>query len=470
MSMFSRQLCPVPARALPSLIVMALMCAAGGTVSAQIPPNATPEQIKKITDDATALKLAYEALTGAETARKTLAASQDAGKQSAADQLAAVKAAKDLADAQKAQADAEKAQTDAAVAAAKARIGEVPASGYTGAAEMAAGAGNAEAMLLGAVAVNQIADKLAQALKTDKPVDVTKLLLYASQTVPDFQALLAFNAQFEALDFAVRQARETTKGADIDVDMGLAASVGMVGLGLDAINKVLAFFKTDYKFQGIEVASSDTMLLVAVAQQLRVAGIASEIPAVYHPSAASGAGAVMDRSTALYGWALEARQRIRLHGLAQARLDAELAQKIKDKAEAEAKALQDRIQKVKEAIAVWTAVGDRIDAWAKQAAGADDKGNVPLATIVRQSALRLALDNGGAMVVLQLHKMAGTGYTKKNLWSSLGANPFYVMGGAVASVMAFHGKTGVVFSSALVPWHGGYHSVSDIKSVVNRSQ
>jgi len=450
-------------RRLVFAIVFALCGATGESVSAQIPANATPEELKKIKDEATARREAYEAVLAAENARRALETSQVNG-----DQAAATKAAKDLADARKAQADAQKAEADAALAAAKAKFGEIPDSGYKGSAEMGTNAGNAEAMLLGSVAVNTIAGKLASSLKADKPAEVKRLLLYTSQTVPDFQALLAFNAQYDALDLAVRKAQDATKGADAEIVASLAMGVATVGLGFDAINKVLGFFKSDFKFQGIDVASSDGMLLASLAQSLRKQGIGVEVPATYQPGATEGARAMLDRVALLYEWAQRARQKIQQLGEALKRREAEHAQHIKNKADSEAEKLAPRIAKVKEAIAIWTAVADRIDAWAKQTSGADDKGDVPLATIVRHAAVRASLEDGGALVVLQLHKVAGTGYTKKNLWSSLGANPFFVMGGAVASVMAFHGKTGEVFSSALVPWHGGYHSVSDIEAVVNR--
>jgi len=437
------------------LALLTLLVALGGPVTAQIPPNATPEEVKKIKDDATAQKEAYEALTSAENAKKAWAAAQDASRQALADQSAAAKAAKDLADAQKAQADAEKAQADAAAAAGKAKFGDIPASGYSGTADMGAGAGNAEAMLLGSVAVRQIASKFAASLKQDKPAGVATLLLFTATTVPDFQALVAFNAQFEGIEFAFDQTTAATKGVDI-APVGLATfSVAAVGLGLDALNKVLGFFKSDYKFQGIAVDSTDGMLLTALAQELRKQGVPCEIPAVYQPRALDGAGTTLEKFNKLSARGSQAREKARLHELAQTQLEAEQAAKLKDKKDAEAAALQPRIQKAKEAAAIWKALADRIDAWAKQVAVADDKGNVPMVTILRQAALKAALDDSAALVVVQLHKVAGTGYTVKNIWSSLGANPFHVAGGAVASVMAFDGKSGQVFSSALLPWHGG---------------
>ena len=117
----------------------------------------------------------------------------------------------------------------------------------------------------------------------------------------------------------------------------------------------------------------------------------------------------------------------------------------------------------------WTIVSDAIDAWSKTATTADDKGNVPLATVLRQAAIRQKLDSGAAFMVVQVYQAAGTAYTKKNIASSLWGNPFFIMGGAVAGYSLFDGKSGRVISSALVPLHGGYLSVDEVESLVNEA-
>lgn len=464
----------------------------GGPVTAQVPANATAEELKKIKDDATARSATYLELTKADNARKAWEASQDPSKQAVSDQSAAVTAAKDLADmqkaqaeaekakaeaiqaasnqsiatkaakelaeARKAQADAEKAQADAELAAAKAKFGEIPSSGYTGAVEVGTGAGGAEAMLLGSVAVNEIANNFTEVIKRDQPQGLTKLLLFTTQTAPDFQALLAFNTQFDALKYAIDEAKKSTE----DVERPKAAGVVALGLGLEAINKLLAFFKTDYKFQHVEVETSDSMLLTALAGKLGSKNIKVELPSLFFPAALANASTVLDQTTKLYNSGLDARQRVLDYESTQGEIEKQLAAKPDDET------LKQKLQKVKEAVGIWKTLADRIDGWAKQSAGADDKGNVPLATIIRQAAIKNELDAGAGFVVVQLYKVGGTTYTKKNLVSSIGGNPFYVMGGAVASLTAFNGKDGQVFASALVPWHGGYLSVSDIQSVVNQ--
>lgn len=221
------------------------------------------------------------------------------------------------------------------------------------------------------------------------------------------------------------------------------------------------------------------MLLAALAGELR-ATIPTQVPAMYQPAAPASAASALDAIAEPFNWAQQATERKQRHEEAQPGLESQIADKLKikadekarpedrAKADTDARELQARLQKVKGAVALWKALAERLDAWTGKLGTADDKGNVPLSNVVRQAALRAELDAGAALVVVQLHKVAGTGYTKKNLWSSLWANPFFVMGGAVASMTAFDGKTGEVFSSTLQPWHGGYHSVLDIAAAVNQ--
>lgn len=468
-------------------------------MEAQIPDNATLEQLQKIKAEAEAKRQALEELAKVEAARKALEALktppkptdaelaaaaksakevaeaqlaianaqksldalQDPAKGAAADQAAAVKAAKDLADAQTAASTAQKAQSEAALAAAKAKMGEIPASGYSGAVELGIGSGTAEAMLLGADAVNSVSAQMALRIKEDLKVGAT-LLLFPSASVPDFQALTAYNAQFNAIQAAVVLAQQTTSDKP-EANAGVKLeSVGTLGLSLDAINKVLAFAKTDYKFVGIDVASSDVMLVSALSRRLTKHGFKVEVPATFKAGLQSISNAVIAKSMQVYQWSAEAKRRIKLYEAAIVEMDKQL------KAKPDDQALKDALQKIRESLLTWKGVSDAIDGWTKQLTGADDKGNVALAVVIRQAAIQQGLDAGAAMVVVQLHKVAGSAYTKKNIWSSLGANPFFVMGGAVAGYVALDGQSGQVLSSMLAPWHGGYHSVSSVEAEVNR--
>ncbi|MCX5829882.1 MAG: hypothetical protein NTV58_18095 [Deltaproteobacteria bacterium] len=389
----------------------------------------------------------------------------------ASDQLKKIKDMADAqtatANAQMAAANAQKAQAEAEVAALKAKIGEIPASGYTGATELGAGAGSAEAVLLSAIAVNDIAKKFAERMKKDIPIvgtqKVTKIILTASTTVPDFQALMVFSTQYASLQIAIAAARkeaEITHATDTGVKL---ESVAAIGLGLAAINNILAFAKTDFKYVGFDVTATDSMLLNATARHLKAENATVEIPSLYLPDAMAISNPGLKMTSQVLDWSKEAKRNIKLFEAAQARLEKQSADAPSNQE------LKDKLQKVKDSLAIWKAVSDAIDAWVKQVTTADDKGMVPLATIIRQSAIKQKLDGGASLVIIQLHKLVGTGYTKKNLWSSLGANPFFMAGGAVASYVAFDGPNGAVLSSMFLPVHGGYHSVSEIEEVVNNA-
>ncbi len=435
----------------------------------ELPSNPTPEALKKFVEEATQRTAAVAALTAEINARKGLAAAQDTSKSPLADQLAAVKAAKDLADAKKAQADAERAQAEAAGAAAKARFGDIPKSGYSGTAQLNAGAGQAEALLLGSVAVMNIAARMACSLKADLPEGVTKLLLCTPTTLPDFQALQAFNAQRAGFKLAFDRAERAAPGARRS-EM-LAAAVPTVGLALDALNSVLGYFKSDFTFQGIEVASTDGMLLAALAGALKARGIPTQVPALYQAAASATVGDIVEP----FRWAQQARERVLQLEQALSELDRQIAEALRTPPESPAGAdtgsvvLQRQAREAKDALALWKPLADRLEAWTAQLGTSDDKGSVPLSTIVRQAGLRAGLDTDTALAVVQLHKVAGSAYAKRNLLTTLfWFNPFFVMGGAVATMTAFHGKTGEVFSSVLQPWHGEYHSVPDVTFAVNK--
>lgn len=377
------------------------------------------------------------------------------------DPVSAQTSAKDLADTKTAEANAQKAQAEAQLAAVKAMLGEVPASGYSGAVELGTAAGSAEAVLLSAVAVNDAAAEFATRISADLP-NAKKFALTSSAAVPDFQMLTAFYVQLEAFRsaYALAQATASVPEQKPKAEVVEAAAIG---LGLDAINKLLAFAKTDYKFVGFDMTgSSDAMLLSALARCMRKPDVTVEFPSVYLGTLAAP-NPVLAETSKIGQWSYNARKSIKHFEAEQATVEKALAAAPNDQG------LKDRLEQSKDALAVWKAVSESIDAWVSRVSATDGNGNVPLATIIRQSALKQKLDSGACLVVVQLHKLVGTGYTKKNIWSSLGRNPFLVAGGAVAGYVAFDGQSGEVKSSMFLPVHGGYHSISDVVEVVEHA-
>ena len=441
-----------------ALIMVATLTFSGAPVSAQT-PAATVADLKKQKEEAEAQRDAYKAQLEAEQARRAYEAVLDPVKQGEAAQAAAIQAAKNTADAQTAAANAQKAQSEAELAALKKRLGDFAGSGIGGTAELTGNAGMAEATLLGSLAVNAIAAKFAESL--EKVNSQGPMVFTTATTVPDFQALTAFETQFLAINAAVAAARAATSDKPADNAGVRTESVAAIGLGLEAVSKILSFAKTDYKFVNLEVASADAMLLRALAALIKGKNKDVEIPAFYVADAMSANNQVLARAAEINKLSLEARSRTKFHEAAQAAFEKQIVAAPADET------LKAGLQKARSAVSTWKAVADAIEAWSKQLTTADDKGNSPIATIARQSAIKRKLDAGSALVIVELHKVAGTGYTKKNLFSSLGANPFFVMGGAVASYVALDGASGKVLAAQMLPLHGGYHSVSDIAAIVN---
>lgn len=106
--------------------------------------------------------------------------------------------------------EAEKATCDAKLAALKAQIGELQNSGYTGGVAVGAKAGQMEAALLAAKAVNvaaiAIAARIPDSSSSDNPKP--KFLLYTAGRPLDSQAYLMFKTQLSVVNALLEKATE----------------------------------------------------------------------------------------------------------------------------------------------------------------------------------------------------------------------------------------------------------------------
>jgi len=152
------------------------------------------------------------------------------------------------------------------------------------------------------------------------------ILVFGATTVPDFQALTAFKAQYAFLEGVFNRATTAAPPGDVSARVTtFLAPVAAIGLGLDAINKLLAFAKTDYTFAALEVTGTDAMLLTAVAHELpsRVATV--QFPAVYSADIVNSVNLVFDQITKVYDLGVQARQNQRAYEAAQVQAEKELA-------------------------------------------------------------------------------------------------------------------------------------------------
>jgi len=314
-------------------------------------------------------------------------------------------------------AEAEKAALEAEKNLINEKIGKVDDSGIGGETTLAttnSDAGKAEAMLLGAVALNEIADRFADQISRDIPQGAT-LLLFPSSERLDFDALRAFNVSYEIV-MKHRDKRESLEGKG---DTGRSL-LPWIGPAADLTKNLLSLFKTDYTFYSIGIESTDAMMLDALSNSLRkkYAGtITLRRPGAYRPDVGSMPSVLMDKL-----------------------MELELLAGTVPAADSLLKNLEN------------------VDTETKRSG---------FSAVVEQAVLFDAINQQNTYIVkVESAQAAGSMYTKKNLWSSIGSNPFHVMGGAVASYAAYEGSSGIVVSSLLVPVHGGYQSVSKIRKFI----
>jgi hypothetical protein len=391
------------------------------------------------------------------------------------DHVPAAKAAKDLADALKAAAEAQKSQSEAQLAAFKAMVGEVPTSGYAGTVELKDKAGSTEAALLAALAAKSaaenIARRLAHALTTSNPRQ--SVLLFSSSEVPNFQALIAFRSQTAVVEKAFDKAEQLSKDADTKAPPPMKFKVeavpvaGAAGLALDAVNKLLGFFRTDYTVGGIELSLDDSLLVQALAGNILDLDehITVKLPALYNATALTDpVSAIMNEATQL---SLQ-----RLGGTEKASREDQLSTCFADDAGKQTDLatktdLLSNARAHKDAADGWRAAIALCDGFFSKLTTADDKGVILLTSIVREGVVADALHNGHWLLVVKIHKSGGSYYTKKNMWSFFSGMPFYHMGGVVASYILIDGKEGSVRKSGVVPVHGGFVAARELQQHVN---
>jgi hypothetical protein len=126
--------------------------------------------------------------------------------------------------------------------------------------------------------------------------------------------------------------------------------------------------------------------------------------------------------------------------------------------------LQGLAERQKVAWSKWTAVIALYDSLFGKLAVPDEKGSVLVVNVIKEWVIDEALKGGGYLLILKTQKAGGSAYTKKNMWTSLGAMPFFVAGGAVASFVLLEGASGKISTAGVIPIHGGYRRVDAIEN------
>lgn len=254
-----------------------LILIVGGTTMAQA--QGTTEDWKVREEAAKARKGALDAEAAAAEAEVTrlialkklsdAQAPADPAKTATADAVATAKAAKDVADAKKAQADSE-------LAAFKAKIGEVPSSGIQGSVAIGDKAGSMETALLAARATATASRDIAKAVKTKVGANATVVIFPAGES-PDLKGLREFRAASELLKAEIIVSMRNVSAATNDNELPIAAA----GVAIDAVTKLLGFFRSDFNVGGSELTADQGALAEAVSGQLRSPASGTNIPIVY---------------------------------------------------------------------------------------------------------------------------------------------------------------------------------------------
>jgi hypothetical protein len=440
--------------------------------------SAADDELKAKTATATAVRALADAEKASIDARRALERARkppDAADEARETQTETAKAEKELSDAQKAAADAAKAQADASkakaeadVAAFKARFGEVPASRYSGDVTLKENAGKTEALLLAAQAARSAAAAIAKAINGK----ATNVMLIASADVPTFDNLMRFRVElgivqkaFDEMDRISTAAREKEPAEPAAAPAARAARapqrargvapVAAAGLALDAADKLLGFFRTDYTVGGIDVTLEDAMLVNELAGLLTDEGMTVFLPKVFSGNELSQAAEAVIAD-------VQGMAQRRANSTATATEHQRLAAVWNERAGAEA----DVVKKAEmtAAAAAHQRASDGIgkattlyDSWFDKLSSPDEKSSlVPIVSVIRERALTSALDGGRSLLSVKLHASGGSYYTKKNIWTVFGGMPFFHMGGTVASYALIDGKTGAVKGAGTLPVHGGF--------------
>ncbi len=345
----------------------------------------------------------------------------------------------------------------------------VPESGFTGTVTANDKAGTFEATLLAARAANTAATGISDQIKTAGHASGS-IVLYGTSDLPDFQPLIAFQAQYNTLNQTLLSAI-----AEIDARMGglakfdihneAAFTPAVIGAAFDAANKLLGYFRTDYTIQGVSVTADDALLVNALADALRRKSVTVTMPALFNAPALMNDSPIVQSLVTLADLRSKLQQKVDVanahaEGLGKlASAEADAAKKTEEtNGAADLKALADQ---GKAALALYDGLITKLTT-------PDDKAKVPLAAIIPQDAVRTALRAGANLLVAKVSSAGGSWYTKKNFWTFFGGMPFYTMGGVVVHYNLLDGRTGAVLAAGAIPIDGGFFKIGKLPEALSK--
>lgn len=372
--------------------------------------------------------------------------------------------------------DAEKAKYEAELAMLKAKYASGVTPPFSGAVDLQDKGGSAEAQLLATVAIKRLAGEFGASLAG---VTGLKRIVLLSES-PDFSAALMYQSRLGGLDRVNQQLQNE------EMTTASLAPAGAT-LALEAVSKLLGFFKTDYSFKNVALVQDDTVWTTAITSELVRNQVKVSVPAMRQTKleladATDYLARPFELQLEARGLVLKSEEAIENIRKIIASAETELAGATKPEAklrlESEIKAAKTLMGNEEIKKGVRAAFYANVTAFISDLITPSSSGKIALVDVMKQCALREeisglrcvgpagTLDPGIHTLVTKLSAIIGNSYIKKNFASSLGANPFFVTGGAIATATLI-GSDGEVKCALSNAYHGGYTSASDVQDLVN---
>jgi hypothetical protein len=350
---------------------------------------------------------------------------------------------------------------------------DVPQGPYGGSVNVDQKGSDLPATLLAAQAVKNAALKIVTDL-----ADIQKgtCLVFASAEIPTFQNYVLYEIQLTAAKNALATAlADSKKLLEDELQPHTEAKVegletvfpsifGIVGQNLDAIDKLLGFFRTDYTVGGVEVSFDDSTLVLETAKQLRQpqAGWNVRLPAIYDPRAfIDSVNKIKEDFSSI------ANDRIK--ALSQAKYWEEKIIEAQASTPKDKKRIT-REEDVKNNLEHAAEFGNQFYSKMTSVSESDKSATVPISIIAREKAIfdTLSGESPAYLLILHIHKTGGGYLVKKNLLTALfGSIPLYYVGGTVVTYALFRGLDGSLCKSGLIPMYGGYVKASKIQTALH---
>lgn len=432
--------------------VLIVCLAAHGRMLMALSPQTPSQTTLKTTQEYTDATALSEARIKYLTSQRTLASVEQP------DPLAAATLAAGIATAKQSEA-----ASKAAVVKTNTTVAE---SGYTGTVTAGSGAGGVEAHLLASRAVNEAAESIVKSSLIELLAGKT-VALYAGADLPNFAPLTTFRAQFFLLQKALVDATNLlnqSKTANSPAGLVATRSAALVvGAALDAANKLLGFFRTDYAVNGVEVKLDDLLILNSLANQLlaQKRGVVVRTPSLYSPPALAENSGILAQLNTL----AEDRNQLQESLGACRELQEGFVASAANEKDAGLKAEHTKsLENLKADTNQASTAMMAYDLFLTKLGTLDANGTVPLANIMQLDLLDTTLAHQGYLLSAKITSSGGSYYTRRNMWTLFGGMPFFNMGGVVVTYSLVDGSTGNIVAAGVLPVDGGYVKNNKLKA------